>query len=141
MAVFNSNLIATNSPAKSGVYPLCAQGSVVIPAATTFALNDTIPLCNIAVNTYLAGVAIDLPILGTTLTLTLRDNQGTPVNYVTASNKGQAGGILTMADFNVRGSLGTIYPAPAQLLLLAAAAGGSAVGPVTIQFVITWASI
>lgn len=141
MATFNSNLIATNSPAKSGVYPLCAQGTVAIPAATTFALNDTIPLCNIAVNTYLAGVAIDVPILGTTITLTLRDTQGTPVSYVTATNKGQAGGIITMADFNVRGSLGTIYPVPSLLQLVAAAAGGSAVGPVTINFVLTFASI
>jgi len=141
MATFNSNLIATNTPAKMGVYPLCAQGNVAVPASTTFALNDTIPLCNIGIGTYLAGVAIDVPILGTTITLTLRDTQGTPVTYITATNKGQAGGIITMADFNVRGSTGTVYTVPSVLQLVAAAAGGSAVGPVTINFILTWASI
>jgi hypothetical protein len=141
MATYNSNLIATNTPGKQGVYPLAVVGQVLIPAATTIALNDTIPLCNISPGTYLASAAIDLPILGTTITLTLRDNQGTPVNYVTASNKGQAGGLLSTSDFNVRGSLGTVYNAPAQLLLAAAAAGGSAVGPVTVNFVIVFASV
>jgi hypothetical protein len=141
VANFNSNLIATSTPAKAGIYPSVALGQVAIPAATTFALNDTIPLCNLGANTYIASVAIDLPILGTTLTLTLRDTQGTPVNYVTASNKGQAGGILTLADFNVRGSLGTVYNAPSVLQLVAAAAGGSAVGPVTIFFEVMLASL
>jgi hypothetical protein len=141
VANFNSNLIATNTPAKQGVYPLPVIGNVVIPAATTFALNDTIPLLNIGVGTYIAAVAIDLPILGTTITLTLRDTQGTPVSYVTASNKGQAGGILTLADVNVRGSLGTVYNVPSVIQLVAAAAGGSAVGPVTINFVFLIASI
>jgi hypothetical protein len=141
VANFNSNLIATNTPAKQGVYPLPIIGQVVIPSGTTFALNDTIPLFNIGVNTYIANVAMDLPILGTTITLTLRDTQATPVNYVTASNKGQAGGELTVADFNVRGSLGTVYTVPSVIQLVAAAAGGSAVGPVTINFVFLIASI
>jgi hypothetical protein len=141
MATYNSNLITTNTPAKQGVYPLPVSGTVLIPAGTTLANGDTIPLFNIGTNTYIANVAIDIPVVGSTASLTLRDTQATPLVYVNASNKGVAGGIVTTADFNVRGSLGFVYTAPSQIVLASAAAGGTAVGPVTIYFVFLVASI
>ena len=139
MATFNSNLIATNSPGKQGVYPLVNVGTVVIPGSTTLAANDTMPLCNLAVGTYVKDLQIDFPVLNAAALVVVQDNQGTPLVYIPSNNTAQAGGNVTGQQF-AHGVLGTVYQTNQQLLIRVATGGAVGASPVTIYFVVEVAS-
>jgi hypothetical protein len=110
VVIFNSSDIKAGIPARLGVYPTKNVGVITIASNTTLSSSttDTLPICNIPPNSFMSGLLINLPALGTSLTVSLVDNLASATTYVLQSTRGAAGGTLTMADVLI-GVLGQQY--------------------------------
>jgi hypothetical protein len=114
MVIFNSSDIKAGLSRGVGVYSVKNNGVITIASNTTLSSSttDTLPICTIPNNSYMSGLLINLPALGTSLTLSLVDNLASATTYILQSTRGAAGGTLTMADVLI-GVLGQQYGATA----------------------------
>jgi hypothetical protein len=114
VVIFNSSDIKAGLSRGPGVYPIKYNGVITVASNTTLSSSttDTLPICPIPNNSFISGLIINMPALGTSLTLSLVDTLASPTTYVLQSTRGAAGGVLTMADILI-GVLGTQYGATA----------------------------
>lgn len=138
---YKSTIIANNSPAKFGVYPPFTYGSLTLADNTTLGTGDLLNLCLIPANTILipSSVFLDVPVMDSASALVwdLKDDQASPVTYISGSQVGRtgAGGILTAANLTVANWVNTQYTTQQTLLIKVTTGGGGALaGPVTLYF-------
>lgn len=162
MVIFNSSDIKSGNQRGTGVYGVRNVGTITIASNTTLSSSttDTLPLCTVPNNSYLSGLLINLPALGTSLTLALKDTLTTATTYITASTVGAAGGTITMADLLI-GVAGQQYGPTAvaiggapgtkevvwqsgtvlQLSVVTSAAATSGATAVNIAYIIEWSPV